>query len=802
MRWRGAISMIDIPLEREAIALFERALDLPSEERLAWIEQECGGRPDLLVRVQAMLAADTDLELATGGAVGQLDEPEPPARVGAYRLVARIGRGGMGSVHLGERDTGDFQHLVAIKLIKPGLLNPRLVERFEHERRLLATLSHPNIAQLFDGGAADDGSPYIVMEYIQGLPLLDWVAEREPSLDERLRVFGEICAGIGFAHHNLIVHRDITPSNVLVTDKGTAKIIDFGIAKPPTEDQAGDQPPMSNSLVSLSLTPGYAAPERAHSLITTTLVDIYSLGKVLDRMVEPGERDGDFAAIVAKATATDPAERYPSAEQLAADVTAWRTHHPVAAAAGGRRYVFDKFVRRNRRAVIAAAAGAVLLVGAFGVSSWSWYSAEQARVAEAERFGQVRSLARYLLFDLNDRLAQVQGNIGARFDLASKAQQYLDILAASSDPSPGLSLEIAQGLIRLAEIQGVPDKPNLAQVDEAEANLTRAQAILKDLPRSPQVAIAGANADVAQGLIMLHARARQDDALKALEGAGAKLEAVAAADRSADWHRARRNLQLAFLEHADLSETRDRIPALAAELRAAHGGWPEALTKTDLAARDEAVAAYYEALRLSFEDDENSAGLFLANERRFDALLAKNPDDAYLLYRAAWNLFDGFAAASRWGREDQSDRLIRKADALVTRLVALDPRDRAVASLSANVKEGLSQNLRDAGSFAAAIAAQREVVALRRAGLTPERESRAVGNIAFSLTILGVIGRDAGERKLACDSWIEAEKLFSEVEKKGEILGFQQSMLAGLRIKKLACANGDSLEGPVRAPEG
>jgi len=712
----------------------------------------------------------------------------------------------MGSVHLGERDSGDFQHMVAIKLIKPGLLNPRLVERFEHERNVLAALSHPNIAQLFDGGATEDGAPYIVMEYVQGLPLLDWVAERHPPLDERMRVFGEICAGIGFAHSNLIVHRDITPSNILVTAAGTAKIIDFGIAKPPTE-QAAEQPspspsPSKNSLVSLSLTPGYAAPERSHSLVTTTLVDIYSLGKLLDHLVEPGERDADIAAVIARATAADPSQRYASAEQLDADVKAWRADFPVGAVAGGRRYEFDKFVKRNRRAVIGAAVAAVLLVGAFGVSSWSWFRAEQARSAEAQRFDEVRSLARYLLFDLNDRLATVQGNTAARFDLATKAQKYLDILADSHDPSPDLLLEIAQGLVRLAEIQGVPDKPNLALVDEAEANLERAKAILKGLPASPGVAISSADAEVAHGLVMLHAQSKQEDAMKAFERAQEQLGGVAKADRSPDWHLAHRGLQLALLEYSDVSEERDRIPALAADLRKAHGDWPPELVITDLAARDEAVAAYYEALRLSFDDDESSAGLFLANEKRFDALLARSPNDAYLLYRAAWNLFDGFAAASRWGREDQSDRLIRKAEELVDRLMKLDPQDRAVYALSANIKEGLSQNLRDADKFGEAIALQREVVALRRGKVTPQRESRAVGNLAFSLTILGVIGRDASERKIACDAWVEAEKLFSEVKAKGEILGFQDNLLGGLKQKKSACATGGSLEGPVRAPGG
>ncbi len=790
--------MADVELERAAIALFEQLLDLPEDQRSARLAEEAAVRPELASRVTAMIEADRRARLQTGAAIDETDDEPMPERIGAYRITELIGRGGMGSVYRGEREAGDFAHVVAIKVIKPGLLSESLVGRFLRERQVLAGLSHPNIAQLYDGGETDAGSPYFVMEYVDGLPLLQWAEEHEPSREERVRLFGDICRAVAFAHRSLVVHRDLTPSNVLVTREGMAKLIDFGIAKPAEIDEAPREAP---SIGSLSLTPGYAAPERLVSASVTTASDIYSLGKLLAKLIAPGAGDHELLAIIGRATADDPQDRYPTADALGADVAAWHDGLPVAAMDGGKRYLAAKFVGRHRTGVLAAAAGAALLVGAFGVSAVSWYRAEQARAAETERFDQVRSLARYLLFDLNDRLAQVQGNTAARAELAAKAQHYLDQLAASREASPELQLEIAQGLVRLAQIQGVPDQPNLAEVDAAEANLGRALAILKDLPSSPEVAITRANALVANGLILLHARARQDEAMKAFDDARAGLDAVAKADRSADWHLARRGLQLALFEFADVSEERDRIPELAEQLLAAHRQWPAELTRSDRAARDEAIGAYYEALRLSFDDDERSTGLFLANEKRFDALLAAKPADSYLLYRAAWNLFDGFASASRWGMEDQSDRLIRKADALVDRLMQLDPQDQSVTALSANVKEGLSQNLRDQDRFDEAIAAQREVVALRRAGLNPERKSRSVGNLAFSLMIQGVIARDAERRQLACESWIEAEKLFSEVEKKGEILGFQANLLGGLRLKKRACASGASLEGPIRAPD-
>jgi serine/threonine-protein kinase len=326
--------MPEVALEREALALFERALDLPEAQRQAWVAEQVFGRPELIARVSAMIEADRRASLATGMAVEQLEEEPAPERIGAYRIVRRIGRGGMGSVYLGERAAGDFAHRAAIKIIKPGLLSASLAERFRRERQLLAGLTHPNIAQLYDGGETDSGSPYFIMECVDGLPLLEWAERHRPSLAERQRLFRDICAAVAFAHRSLIVHRDLTPSNVLVTERGVAKLIDFGLARPADD---GGAPREASSIGSLSLTPGYAAPERMTSGAVTTAADIYSLGKLLARLVpEPGDRE--LAAIVARATARDPADRYPTADALDADVAAWAAGFPVAAVEGGRAY--------------------------------------------------------------------------------------------------------------------------------------------------------------------------------------------------------------------------------------------------------------------------------------------------------------------------------------------------------------------------------------------------------------------------------------------------------------------------------
>jgi serine/threonine protein kinase len=200
------------------------------------------GRPELLTRLRTFIAAEQEVTMRTGGAVASMGSEAPaPKRLAGYNIIERIGSGGMGSVYLARRDRGDFDHLAAVKIIRPGLLSERLVDRFRRERQILAQLRHPNIAQLFDGGSTEDGSPYIIMEYVEGRPLLAWAEETAATRDQRIDMLLQACAAVSFAHANLIVHRDITPSNVMVTNGGVAKLIDFGIARPKGADDAPAQ---------------------------------------------------------------------------------------------------------------------------------------------------------------------------------------------------------------------------------------------------------------------------------------------------------------------------------------------------------------------------------------------------------------------------------------------------------------------------------------------------------------------------------------------------------------------------------
>lgn len=483
--------MTDLALERQAIALFEDIFALPPEERAVALARLAKGRETLRARVEALIAAHEAGRVQTGGVAEVFDDAPVPERLGGYRLGERIGRGGMGAVYLAHRDRGDFGHEAAIKIVRPGPGSDLLIERFRGERSLLARLIHPNIAQLYDGGETEDGAPWFLMERVDGIPLDRWKVERAPDTPERVRIFGEICAAVSFAHRNLVVHRDLTPSNILVTPEGHVKLIDFGIARPPQEDEVVRD---MASIGSLSLTPGFAAPERMTGAPVTTAGDIFSLGRLAERLFSQEMAEPDLRAIVQRAAASDPADRYPSADALLADVRAWERGMPVEAREGGRGYVLGRFLRRHRVAVATAAVVALALVAALGVSLAALERERTANRVALERTQQTRSIARILLFDAFDEVSRMPGSTRARQALAEAALAYLDDLAAQPDASLDSRLEAAEGYTRLAEVMGSGAFATLGRMADAEPLLERGQALveqaLRSRPGDPRIRLA------------------------------------------------------------------------------------------------------------------------------------------------------------------------------------------------------------------------------------------------------------------------------------------------------------------------
>jgi len=284
-RWRRIEDILDVALAR-APSDWDRVLS-----------EFCGDDVELRAEVEALLRQSDK-------AAGFLDEPPAAAaaaaiqetkarrrasgqrvegrRIGAYRLVREIGRGGMARVFLAERADGGFVHRVALKLLRPGLDTDVDHARFRAERQILASLAHANIARLLDGGATDDGLPYFVLEYVDGKPIDEYLNERQASVEERVRLFLTVCEATQHAHRNLVVHRDLKPSNILVDRDGVVKLLDFGLAKYPLPP--GGLGPVSRA-TRRWMTPEYAAPEQIRGAPSTTLTDVYQLGAVLYELV-------------------------------------------------------------------------------------------------------------------------------------------------------------------------------------------------------------------------------------------------------------------------------------------------------------------------------------------------------------------------------------------------------------------------------------------------------------------------------------------------------------------------------------
>ncbi|MEM8930849.1 MAG: serine/threonine-protein kinase, partial [Acidobacteriota bacterium] len=273
--------------------LFHEALERPPNKRPAFLAERCDDA-DLRREVGELLAAeegaDATLDGAIADAVELATDERPPDAIGPYRVLEPLGEGGLATVYLAERDEPRLR--VAIKIVKRGMDTAEILRRLRLERQILASLDHPNIARLLDGGSLADGRPYVVMEHIDGEPLDVHCDRRRLGLDDRLRLFLEICSAVHVAHRSLIIHRDLKPSNILVTHEGEPKLLDFGIAKlldPERADQT-----VAHTMTGMRwLTPEYAAPEQVRGEPLTTAADVYALGVLLYELL-CGRRPFDF----------------------------------------------------------------------------------------------------------------------------------------------------------------------------------------------------------------------------------------------------------------------------------------------------------------------------------------------------------------------------------------------------------------------------------------------------------------------------------------------------------------------------
>ncbi|MEP6495799.1 MAG: tetratricopeptide repeat protein [bacterium] len=456
---------IDTGRRQQIESIFEEAIELAPAERPHWLAARCGADPRLRAEVEALIGGhervEGVLEHSVAAAASEaLKGIERGRRIGAYKVLRELGRGGMGVVYLAERDDGQYEQRVAVKLLRASPDADDLQRRFVAERQILASLRHRAIAGLLDGGVTDGRLPFLVMEYVDGVPITTYCDRQNLGIDARLRLFRDVCSAVHYAHQNLIIHRDIKPGNILVSPDGGVKLLDFGIAKllTPALDPA-EQPRTRTDR--RAMTPEYASPEQVRGDAVTTASDVYALGVVLYELLS-GQRPyhltsgsphelievicsrvperpsavsdhrlrhrlkGDLDAIVMRALRKDAADRYGSVDLLWEDLQRHLDGMPVHAHRGSRVYRARKFLGRNR--LESAATAVVALSLAVGIGT----SVRQSTRAQHERDRAERALA-----DVEQSLRQSESVTG-----------FLVGLFDATTPVPGAAVITAQELIR------------------------------------------------------------------------------------------------------------------------------------------------------------------------------------------------------------------------------------------------------------------------------------------------------------------------------------------------------------------
>ncbi len=529
--------------------VFDQAVSIRAEGRAAFLDKACATDEELRREVESLLVSDDKagtrflntpaVDLAKGRPMAEAPS-RVGRRIGAYHILEEIGHGGMGEVYRADRADGQYEKEVAIKLVRGGYDTAVVLERFRYERQILASLDHPNIARLLDGGTTDEGIPYLVMELIEGTPIDQYCDAHQLNVSERLRLFLQVCSAVQYAHQRLVIHRDIKPGNILVTKNGVPKLLDFGIAK------ILDPENSSATTVAGPMTPEYASPEQIRGEPITTATDVYSLGVVLYRLMagrspypmktrtphefaraicewEPerpsvailimsgrGKESlsalegqpafetfssvsegsaaklrrrltGDLDDIVMMSLRKEPQRRYASVEQFAEDIRRHLEGLPVIARRDSWRYRAGKFVARHKLGV--AASALVLLAVAGGVSA----TIREARIADAhqrraeQRFNDVRKLANSLMFEIHDAIRDLPGSTPARRLLVTRAQEYLDSLSEQSKGDASLQKELASAYERVGDVLGYPYAANLGDKAGALQNYRKALAIRESL---------------------------------------------------------------------------------------------------------------------------------------------------------------------------------------------------------------------------------------------------------------------------------------------------------------------------------
>lgn len=737
-------------------ALFLEAIELPEADRAAWVASRTPNdamlRNAVLSLLNAYEPADDFLETPAAALSADAVPETLPAegRVGPYRLLKEIGRGGMGAVYLASRDDGEFAQHVAVKVVKRGMDTDMILERFRYERQILAGLDHPNIARLLDGGTTNSGVPYFVMEYVPGESVREHVMSRQLPLVDRLNIFRTICAAVAHAHRSLIVHRDIKSSNILVTAEGVPKLLDFGIAK--LLDPSPSTVTASGATTIYALTPECASPEQLRGESVTTATDVYSLGVLLyelltgvrpfaaharnfdalfravceDQPPLPSEAArhapaasatglrGDLDTIVMKAMHKDAARRYASVAELSDDLERFQQGLPVRAQRDTLGYRASKFVRRHRGAMAAAALVLISLVGGLAASLWQARVAQQERARAERRFAEVRALATTFLFDVHDEILNLPGSTPARAMLLQRGLASLDALAREAQGDKALARDLAVAYQRVGEVQGNSYGANLGDTEGALKSYQRAVALLEQAG-DPRAA----------------SQATQMSFVRAYEGLATMRNITGELKDAAQYYaRALQLLRPLVAANPDSASYQETLANVLLELGDTQGGAGLSNlgdTKSAMASYREAVTLREALLRAHPPTVEGRAGL--AN---------------VLLNRGslAWSLQDTSGAAD-----------LRRGVSMLEQIVAERPDDALRKNWLLSGYARMRVPLNDAGRYSEAIANDTKVVSMLQTIVAVDTQNTLfLRNLGVAHNNLGRDYRAAGQPQRAVES--------------------------------------------------
>ena len=766
---------------RHVREVLDAALALSGDEQIQYLAKATAGDSEVRREVEALLAYRTEAGRVLPTDLPLIRDPfknaaSPPQTLGAYRIVGEAGHGGMGVVYRAERMDGQFAKQVAIKLLPAIYSSTELESRFLRERQILARLEHPNVARLLDGAVAPDGRPYLVMEYVDGVPLTTYAQQQQLGIAARLDLFLGLCEAVAYAHRNFIVHRDLKPANVLVDRDGRVKLLDFGLAR--ILDTAAPAPEITQTAFRM-MTPAYASPEQIRGEPIAAASDVFSLGVVLYELLAgrrpfgssgqtadevqravcetdppppskapandgasrlPVERDLDN--IVLKAISKDAARRYASVDSLAQDLRWYLQGRPVSARPAGLGYRAFKFVTRNR---VPVALGLLALIGTVtGMVA----ALRATRVAQSERgraerrFSDVRRLANSFLFEFHDAIANLKGATPARALVIKRAREYLAGLAQDSRGDPELLRELARSYVMLGDIQGELSFANLGDTKGSIESYQQAESLHRALmaatPPSPQNR---------RGLMVIQQRmamaylkvGRPDQALEVLEASGRTAEELAQANPNSE-----QAVGDLFVQYERLSSAYDSLGEAAKRVETCRKLVQAALRLRQINPRNEhqirsVMLAYsHLAQALPSESDDETAVLH-RSAREFAAARAKaRPDDGEA--QTDLGITEMFEAAflSRTGKPGAALPLALSARDRLVKMAEVDPENLEAQKEAADSWRTIGDvDVKRANSFEAERAYQESVKLLEGAAAKDALDIDLRASLAISYLGLG-----------------------------------------------------------------